>query len=131
MMKKIALLITIMTCIISFCLHSFAIDISPCVISIKNVDIIFDEDSMLSADEKQIVAEHLVNGQADAQTYGLICNLFGHKNTTEIVTTITHEVSSSAPRCLEEQWELTICSRCENTEETRIAFYYIYCCPED
>ncbi len=130
-MKKSALLLISIFCAISFCVHPLAMDVTPIVISVENVDVVFDEKSMLTAEEKQIVAEYLVNGQNNAQTYGLICNVFGHKNTTEYVTTITHCASSTAPRCLEEDWELTICTRCENTEKSRIGFSLIFCCPED
>ena len=130
-MKKIVFLLTTIICAISFCIHPFATDTSSNVISIDNVDAIFRNDSTLTEEEKQIVAERIINNSTNVQTYGLICNLFGHKNTTEYVTTITHCAYSTAPRCLEEQWELTICTRCEYTETRRIAFYYIDCCPED
>lgn len=130
-MKKFVLLFASVLCTICFCVHPFAMDTSSLVISINNVDIIFDDNSTLTLEEKQFVAEYLVTGVDSTQTYGLICNLFGHKNTTEIVTTITHRAYTTAPRCFEEEWEIITCSRCGNTETTRIAYALINCCPEE
>ena len=131
MMKKFIFIFTSIICAISFCVHPYAINDSPNTITINNVDIIFDDNSILETEEKQLVAEHLVNGKNNTQTYGLICNVFGHKNTTEYVTTITHCAYSTAPRCLEEEWEIITCSRCGNTETTRLSFFMINCCPVD
>lgn len=130
MMKKIALLFSTFVCVICFCVHPFAIDTSTNIVTIENVDVIFDSKSMFTAEEQQVIAEYLVTGTINVQTYGLICNLFGHKNTTEYVTTITHGAYSTAPRCLEEDWEIITCSRCNNTEATRIGFSLVDCCPE-
>ncbi len=129
-MKKILLLIITIICTSSFCIHSYAIDSSSCVTSVNNIDIVFDKNCSFTEDEKQIVLAHFLNDGEEATPYGLICNLFGHKNTTEYLTTITHCINSTAPRCLEEEWELIVCSRCENVESTRLGFSLIYCCPE-
>ena len=131
MMKKITFMFITIICVACFCVHPFAIYTSASIITIDNIDVIFDNDSSLSTEEKQTIAEYLVNGTTNVQTYGLICNVFGHKNSTEYVTTITHCAYSTAPRCLDEQWEIVTCSRCNNTETTRIAFSLVDCCPED
>lgn len=130
-MKRTTLIILVLALVMSFCIHASAETSEGVIIKINNTDIIFDANSTLTHEEKQIVAEYLVNGNPDTQTYGLICTLFGHQETTEIVTTVTHCVRATIPRCLEEDWELIVCSRCETLiEETRIGYSYIDCCPE-
>lgn len=130
-MKKVLLPILALFCILSFCLHASASEDVLHVITINNVDIIFEEDSTLSDEAKQSIALLLTKEESCTQTYGLICNVFGHKNSTEIVTTITHCVNDANPRCLQERWEIVTCSRCGNTETTRIAYSLINCCPVD
>ena len=130
MKKQTTLLLLVFALTISFCLHISAEGLDNNTIIIDNVHVIFSRNSALTDVEKQFIANHIVYGSSNAQTYGLICNLFGHKNTTEYVTTITHGINSTVPRCLEEEWKLIICSRCENVEETRLGYSYINCCPE-
>lgn len=131
-MKKFVLLLLVLTIAASFCLHISAADPEIDIITVNNVDILFDTNSALTYEEKQLIAEYLVNGDPGVQTYGLLCTLFGHKESTEIVTTITHRVRTTVPRCLEENWELVICTRCETViEETRFGQLYIDCCPVD
>lgn len=130
-MKRTTMFIMAIALFISFTVHSSAIESEINIITINNVDVIFDANSSLTEEAKQHIAEYLVCGASNMQTYGLICNLFGHKNTTEIVTTITHCVRDTVPRCLDEEWEITTCSRCDNVETTRIAYSYRNCCPEE
>ncbi len=130
-MKRVLLPILALLCMLNFCLHASASEDSLQVVTIHNVDIIFEENSTLSDEEKQTIALLLISEESGSQTYGLICNVFGHKNSTEIVTTITHCVNDANPRCLQERWEVVTCSRCGNTETTRIAYSLISCCPVD
>ena len=131
-MKHIFAVFLILTITASFCLHISANSTSANVITINDIEIIFTPNTTLTNEQKQFVAQHFVDNNSNIQTYGLICNLFGHKTTTEYVTTITHCVRDTVPRCLDEEWELIICSRCESIiEETRIAYSYRNCCPVD
>lgn len=128
MMKKfLSVILGIIICTYA-CLSISASDNNISVIEIENMDTIFNEDSVFSNDQKQKIAEFLVYGNSDIQTYGLMCTLFGHKYTTETVQTITHCVYSSAPRCLRQKYEVSICSRCDATEQTLISEQQIYCC---
>lgn len=128
-MKKITLIIVTL-CISFFCIQVDAIDTYDTTITIDNIDVVFDSNTLLNSNERQVIAEYLVADPSEqVQTYGLMCNLFGHKNTTEIVYTITHEVNSTSPKCLRETWEITTCSRCNNTETTLINHYFVDCCP--
>lgn len=98
---------------------------------IGNVTIVFDVDSQLSNEQQENIANLLVNPEYGVAQANLICNIFGHKNTTEGVTTITHKVFEESPRCLEELFTITTCSRCNESTVERNAYYYITCCPED
>lgn len=132
MMKRTIIIALVCILAISLCVHISASDFDDNVIRINNIDVIFDDNSSLTIDEKYLIAEYMTNTNSHAQSYGLMCTLFGHKTTTEYVTTITHCVRTTSPRCLDESWELTICSRCETIiEETRIGYSYIDCCPEE
>ncbi len=127
-MKKILTVILAMIICTCACLSISAADNNISVIETEHLEIIFDEDSVFSNDQKQKIAEFLAYGNSDMQTYGLMCTLFGHKYTTENVQTITHCVYSSAPRCLSQNYEVSICSRCDATEQTLISEKPIYCC---
>ena len=98
---------------------------------IENVTVIFDADSQLSAEQQENIAELLVNPEYGVSQANLICNIFGHKNSMEGVTTITHKVSATSPRCLKEFFTITTCSRCNESTVERDAWGYISCCPED
>lgn len=98
---------------------------------IGNVTIVFDVDSQLSNEQQENIANLLVNPEYGVAQANLICNIFGHKNTTEGVTTITHKVFEESPRCLEELFTITTCSRCNESTVERNAYYYITCCPEE
>lgn len=98
---------------------------------IKNVTIFFDADSQLTPEQQEIIAQLFVNSEYGVAQANLICNIFGHKNSMEGVTTITHKVSATDPRCLEEFFTITICSRCNESTVERNGMRYIPCCPED
>ncbi len=101
------------------------------VYTIGSKTIVFNVSSAFTIEEQQNIAEMLANSEQEHSTYGLMCTLFGHKNTTESVLTITHCVDTKSPRCLQETFNVTTCSRCGETTTERISYYYITCCPED
>lgn len=128
-MKKILSLMLVAMMCVTLCIGASASEVTENVIRIDNVEVIFESTSTLSMEEKQAIAAYLVYGESDAQAYGLMCTLFGHKNTTEYVTTISHGVLASGDRCLEQIWQLNICSRCDNVEQILVGEQYISCCP--
>ena len=98
---------------------------------IENVTVIFDAESQLSVEEQERIAQLLVTPEYGVSQANLICSLFGHKNTLEGVTTITHKAKVNSPRCLEEFFTITVCSRCNESTVERDGMSYITCCPED
>jgi hypothetical protein len=98
---------------------------------IENVTIIFDADSQFSVEQQEMIARYLVGSEYGVSRANLICNIFGHKNTQEGVSTITHKAKANSPRCLEEFFTITICSRCDESTVERDGMGYITCCPEE
>lgn len=90
--------------------------------------------SSLDDAKRQLVAESILGIREDDgdTTYGLMCNLFGHKKASETRTVYRHQMSVTEPRCAIETWEITTCTRCDYLEQTMITRQYIYnCCPEE
>ena len=98
---------------------------------IENTTVIFDVNSHLSVEQQENIAQLLVNPEYGVSQANLICNIFGHKNTQEGVTTITHRVLPDSPRCLQENFIITTCSRCNESTVERVSHFYITCCPEE
>ena len=129
-MKKITALVLAVVLSVSFCLVVSAEDIEY-TYSYGGVEVIFAEDSSFTEEMKQHVVELLANGNDGVTTYNLMCTLFGHKETVEGVTTISHKVRTTAPRCLQQVWEIHACSRCnEALSQILLSEAYIYCCAE-
>ena len=98
-------------------------------VEIGQFTVIFEEDTIYSAAEQQIIAQQIVNGDiTNHQTYGLVCNVFGHKTTTELIEVVEHCVRDSMPRCLLTYYNLTTCSRCDYTNVEHVSSVYINCC---
>ena len=129
--KRLMLVVMVVTLTICATLGTSADTNIGNIYQIKDITVIFDADSQLSAEQQKNIAQLLVNPEYGVAQTNLICNIFGHKNTTEGVTTITHKVSATSPRCLQELFTITICSRCNESTVERDAAVYISCCPED
>lgn len=132
-MKKVRFIVIILAFVLTF-FATIGVSADQMVgntYQIENITVVFDGNSQLSVEQQENIAQLLVNPDKGVAQANLICNIFGHKNTMEGVTTITHKVSATSPRCLEELFTITICSRCNASTVERDAFYYIPCCPEE
>ena len=98
---------------------------------VDNVTVVFDVDSKFSNEQQEMIVQFLVNPEYGVAEANIICDIFGHKNTVEGVTTITHRASATEPRCLQENFTITNCSRCNESTVERNSYFYIFCCPED
>jgi hypothetical protein len=91
--------------------------------------IIINEDISEETKEKIIAfysnSDNEIEGVA---TYGLTCTLLGHKTESTQVYKITHEVRSTAPRCLKKTYDYTACTRCDYEKSTLLSSIYIACC---
>ena len=63
-----------------------------------------------------------------SQPYGLTCVLFGHDKQLNMVSVIEHKVRATNPRCLETQYKVTTCSRCDYENIEYYTDTYISCC---
>ena len=130
-MKKILSVALVTILVLCACITSSANQTNGNVYEIGNKTIIFDETSAFSVEEQQHIAELIANPENQVSTYGLVCTLFGHKNTSETVVSVTHCVDPVSPRCLQEIFTVTTCSRCDESTVERSSYCYISCCPED
>ena len=130
-MKKITLVLMVIILTIGATLGISADEIVENTYQIGNVTVVFSDESQLSKEQQESIAQLLVNPEYGTSQANLICNIFGHKNTQEGVSTITHKVSATSPRCLQEIFTITTCSRCNESTVDRDAYYYITCCPEE
>ena len=131
LMKKLTIVFMVITIMICATFGVSADIIGGNTYQIENVTVIFDTNSQLSVEQQEMIAQLLVNPEYGISQANLICNIFGHKNSMEGVTTITHKVKANSPRCLEEFFTITTCSRCNESTVERDGFGYITCCPED
>ena len=131
-MKKLTIFALAIILTMSLFVNISAQEINGNIYNYGNISVIFDDNSTVSVEHQQHIADTLINGKDEVSTYNLVCTLFGHKfDQTEYIKTITHEVSETAPRCLQEYFVVHICSRCQ--EDGQIESYgeeYIFCCPE-
>lgn len=130
-MKRIFILLSVVVLVIGSMLGVSAYEPVVNTYQIDEVTVIFDADSKLSVEQQEMIAQLLVNPENGVSQANLICNIFGHKNTTEGVTTITHKVNEMSPRCLQENFIITTCSRCNESTVERASYFYITCCPVD
>ena len=130
MKKNILTIMIAMLLVCATCFTSAAVS-AQYTYEFENITVIFDEDITLDEQQKAAIAEHLVHGDEDVTTYGLWCTLFGHSYETHMAKKITHCVYDTNPRCLEEIYEVQVCTRCENTVSTVVARSYISCCAEE
>lgn len=89
--------------------------------------------SALDDAKRQFVAESLLGIREDDgdTTYGLMCNLFGHKKTTETRSVFRHKIAAFAPRCAIDYYDITTCSRCDYFEQVFTKREHVNCCPEE
>lgn len=131
-MKKILSIVVTTFILLSFCM-SVSADSVTYIYEIGNTSVIFDETTFFSAQQREDIAQLLVNGDANNSIpYALLCVISGHDyGNGELVTTITHCADDKDPRCLEEMFIISKCTRCEHYQTERISICYISCCPED
>lgn len=96
----------------------------------NNVEIIINDD--VSEETKAKIEKYFENGEPrandDTKTYGLTCTLLGHKLESTAISTITHKVSTTSPRCLKRTYKYDACTRCDYEDSTLIGQEFIICC---
>lgn len=129
MKKLIALILVVvsMFSLMSISVYAEETTEKTITVTVNEVEFVFDADTSEGFRNKAI-AYYFNHNNEGATSYGLTCTLFGHKLESSVITTITHKVSATAPRCLQETYNMEICSRCDYTNPILISASYIHCC---
>ena len=100
------------------------------------VTVEFDEGNNFDEETKQRIADNFA-GITSMGTIGednpenILCVLFGHNTSDSTVVVIRHKVHIYDPRCREEYYNVTACSRCDYTVDEFLGCMDIHCHPED
>lgn len=136
-MKKTLISIIIITILVcSFCIMANA-ESNSFRHEIGDITIIFDSSSSFTKEEQIQIAQLIANHATDSKnnevaSYNLMCTLFGHKyGSAELAYTITHKAKDTTPRCKEECYSITKCTRCDYTDIKFLNSCYIFCCPAE
>lgn len=129
MKKIIAFIMAIVSVFSIMTISAFANDTAEetVIVTIEETDFIFSSNT---TDEfrSKFIADYITPIDDGVETYGLTCTLFGHELESSLVTTVTHKKSATAPRCLQEKFNVETCSRCDYSNKTLISSFYISCC---
>ncbi len=127
-MKKTITVILSTILIFCFAFSAFANNTAQFTYTYDDFSVIFSKDTCFDSAQREKIANALANGGSYAEPAGILC-IFGHDWMQDTITTITHCVSETQPRCLEETFDIFMCSRCEKTKTELLGRTYKYCCP--
>lgn len=129
MKKIIALIMAVVSVFSVMTISAYAqnIEEETVTVTVENTDFIFNSNTTEEFRSK-FIASYLNPVDDGAETYGLTCTLFGHNLESSIVTSVTHNVRTTAPKCLQEKYNVETCTRCDYTNKTLISSTYISCC---
>jgi hypothetical protein len=129
MKKIIALMLVVISIFSVMSISVYAEDTTEntVTVTVNETTFIFDADTSDDFRNKAI-ANYFNPENDDAAAYGLTCTLFGHKLESSVITTITHKVRATDPRCLRETYNTEVCTRCDYTNPILIGSEYITCC---
>ena len=96
----------------------------------EHIEIIIVNPNISEITKEKAIAFYTNGGeeQDGISIYGLTCTLLGHNIESSIVYKITHEVRSTAPRCLKKTYGYDACTRCDYEKSTLLSSVYIACC---
>ena len=92
---------------------------------------IYIENENISEETRNKIITFYSNGgeeQEGIATYGLTCTLFGHNLENSTVSTVTHKVRTTSPRCLKKIYAYESCTRCDYESSSLKTSSYIVCC---
>ncbi len=127
-MKKLISLILAILLITTLCFSTSATNETDYTYNFGEKTIVFNSSTTFTKAQREKIANILNGTGNETEVANLLC-IFGHNYNVDHVTTITHCASATAPRCLEEIYEVSVCTRCNQTITEKITSSYIYCCP--
>lgn len=128
-MKNIIKAIALFTLTILLSVSLFAADTEHKTYEKNKVTVIFPDNNFTELEKEKIVTYLTTGNQITPQN--ILCNILGHNMvlTGEGIKTITHRVRDTAPRCLEQTYDIYSCSRCSEKSSKLIGARAISCCP--
>ena len=129
-MKKIIAIVMVVVSLFSVMSISVcAEEVNEDTVTVTVNEIVFVFPTDTSEDfRNKFIAHYFNKNDEDVATYGLMCNLFGHKLESAVIQTVTHKVRATSPRCLRERYDTQACSRCDYITKSLISSSYIVCC---
>lgn len=96
----------------------------------EHIEIIIENENISEETREKIIAFYSDGGaeKEGISTYGLTCTLFGHKIESSAISTVTHKVRTTSPRCLKKVYNYESCTRCDYETSTLKGQSYITCC---
>lgn len=125
-MKAFKLLSLVMAIVMMFTVLQMPASAEKAEYAEGEVTYIFEEGVSQEMQER-IIAHFNGEESSDSSTYSL-CDIFGHKIEYTNSIRVTHKVSATAPRCLQKDYTVEVCTRCDYTTEYLKTQDYIYCC---
>jgi hypothetical protein len=120
----ILLVLTLLTC-------TCVLPVSAKELTQNNINVEIIINGEVSEETKAKIEKYFATGNPnanDTSTFGLTCTLFGHKIEGTAVSSITHKVRATSPRCKKETYNYEACTRCDYETATLAATEYIVCC---
>ena len=95
-----------------------------------HIDIYIENQEISEETKARILEYYSVENPADdgVATCGVTCTLFGHKLESSTVTTVSHKVRTTSPRCLKKVYDYEACTRCDFETSSLTSSFYIVCC---
>lgn len=128
MKKLIALILVVISIFSVMSISVYADDVNENTVTVTVNEVVFVFDADTSEEFRNEFIYHYFNDDNGVAACGLTCTLLGHKLESSVVTAITHKAKATAPRCLEETFEMQACSRCDYFTRSLISASYISCC---
>lgn len=128
MMKKIVSIIMAMCFVFALACVAGASDVNSNTFYYGDKEIIVEGQS-LSYEEMKEIADYVAGENSDdgISVCGLTCTLLGHKISESTVKEITHNVYSTAPKCVQKTYTVKTCSRCDYIEKELITSKRVNC----
>ena len=124
--KTVSLILVLVTLICAMIIPTSAAEAE----THEHIDIYIENENISEETKEKIIAFYSNGGEEKEgiATYGLTCTLLGHKLESSAISTITHKVLSTSPRCLRKKYNYESCTRCDYEKSTLISQEYIVCC---
>lgn len=129
-MKRITALILVIVSlfsVMSISVYADDTNENTVTVTVNEIEFVFDINTSKGMRDK-FINDYINSDDYGATAYGLTCTLFGHDLESSVVKTITHKAKSTAPRCLQEIYNMEACTRCDYITRTLISSAYISCC---